>query len=315
MVTLDSASALRRPGLTDLIGNTPLIRIEGLEGVPERVSVLGKAEWLNPGGSVKDRAAWNIVRRAEARGDLGPGRTLIDATSGNTGIAYAWIGAARGFRVRLALPSNANAERCRLLQLLGAELIMTDPMDGTDGAIREARSMAQLDGDAVYYPDQYSNDANWQAHYETTAPEIWAQTSGAVTHFVAGLGTTGTLVGTARRLKAYDPSIRVTAVQPDSPYHAMEGLKHLPTAMVPPIYDAAVHENLIEVSSDDAIEMVRVQAARGLMLGWSAGAAIVAAAEVARTIEDGVVVTVLPDGAERYLSDPIWDSFRETGSA
>jgi cysteine synthase B len=292
--------------LTARIGGTPLVQVSGLAGVPDRVAVLGKAEWLNPGGSVKDRAAWAIVQAAQASGALGRGRALLDATSGNTGIAYAWIGAAQGFRVTLCVPANANAERKRLLTALGAELVLTDAMDGTDGAIREARRLAERHPDRFFHADQYANPENWRAHYHGTAPEIWAQTEGRVTHLVAGVGTSGTLVGTARRLREFAPAFEAIAVQPDSPYHALEGLKHLPSAMVPAIYDPGVHQRTIEVASDEAIDMVRRQARRGLLLGWSAGAALVAAEQVARDLARGVVVAILPDGAERYLSEPLW---------
>ncbi|MEO5616652.1 MAG: PLP-dependent cysteine synthase family protein [Candidatus Eisenbacteria bacterium] len=317
------------PDLTAWIGNTPLVPIGGLEGVPGSVSVLGKAEWLNPGGSVKDRAAWGMVRAAEAR--EAPGRrdrVLLDATSGNTGIALAWIGAARGHRVHLCVPANANTERRRLLAALGAEVTLTDPLEGTDGSIREAQRLAAAEPVSYLYLDQYSNEANWRAHVEGTAREIWTQSHGRITHFVAGIGTSGTLVGTARGLRELAAaagnrapggaagdraaregrasSIEIIAVQPDSPYHALEGLKHLGSAIVPPIYDPSAHDRMIEVASDAAIDMVRLQARRGLLLGWSAGAAVVAAAQMAREIEHGCVVCVLPDGAERYLSEPLW---------
>jgi cysteine synthase B len=292
--------------LTARIGATPLVTVSGLAGIADGVTVLGKAEWLNPGGSIKDRAAWAIVQAAQASGALAHGRALLDATSGNTGIAYAWIGASRGFRVTLCVPANANAERRRLLAALGAEIVLTDPMDGTDGAIREAKRLAEENPDRYFHADQYSNPENWRAHYRGTAREIWAQTEGRVTHLVAGVGTSGTLVGTARRLRELAPALEAIAVQPDSPYHALEGLKHLPSAMVPAIYDPGVHQRTLEVASDEAIDMVKRQARRGLLLGWSAGAALVAAERVARDLERGVVVTVLPDGAERYLSEPLW---------
>ncbi|MGH7730762.1 MAG: PLP-dependent cysteine synthase family protein [Candidatus Eiseniibacteriota bacterium] len=303
-----SLLSLARPGadLTDRIGHTPLVPVGGLAGVPESVTVLGKAEWLNPGGSVKDRAAWGIVRAAEAAGALDRGRTLLDATSGNTGIAYAWIGAVRGFRVTLCLPANANAERKRLLAALGADLVLTDAMDGTDGAIREARRLAEAHPDRYYYADQYANPANWRAHYHGTAKEIWIETTGRVTHLVAGIGTSGTLVGTARRLRELAPGFTAVAVQPDSPLHALEGLKHLPSAIVPPIYDPSVHARTIEVASEEAIAMVKRQARRGLLLGWSAGAALAAVERLARGLSHAVVVAILPDGAERYLSEPSW---------
>ena len=303
---IESGSGPGLPDLTARIGDTPLVPIGGLDGVPDAVAVLGKAEWMNPGGSVKDRAAWGIVRAAEAGGALRPGRILLDATSGNTGIAYAWIGAARGFAVTLCVPANINAERRRLLAALGAELVLTDAMDGTDGAIREARRLAASDRERFYYADQYANPANWQAHYAGTAEEIWRQTEGRVTHLVAGIGTSGTMVGTARRLRALNPSLVAIAVQPDSPLHALEGLKHLASAMTPPIYDPAAHQRTVVVPSEEAIDMVKRQARRGLLLGWSAGAALVAAARVARGLAHGVVVAILPDGAERYLSEPLW---------
>ncbi|HTK30662.1 MAG TPA: cysteine synthase family protein [Candidatus Saccharimonadaceae bacterium] len=305
MTGSDLLKRVHTPDLVERIGRTPLIPVRGLAGVPDGVDVLGKAEWFNPGGSVKDRAAWAMVADAERRGAL-RGRTLLDATSGNTGIAYAWIGAARGHRVHLCLPANANAERRRLLAALGATLTLTDAMDGTDGAIREARRLVAEQPERWCYPDQYANPENWRAHYRTTAEEIWSDTEGQVTHVVMGIGTSGTLVGTGRRLRELNPAIRVIGVQPDSPYHALEGLKHLPTAIVPPIYDAGVHHELMEVASEEAIDVVKRQAARGLLLGWSAGAALVAAARVARGLERGVIVAILPDGAERYLSEPLW---------
>jgi S-sulfo-L-cysteine synthase (O-acetyl-L-serine-dependent) len=298
--------AFRGGSLIDRIGNTPLLSVGGLRGVPDAVAVLGKAEWFNPGGSVKDRAAWSMIQAGEAAGLLGPGKTLIDATSGNTGIAYAWIGAERGIPVTLCLPANANAERRRLLEALGAELVLTSPMDGTDGAIREVRRLVAQDPDRYFHPDQYSNPANWRAHVRGTAEEIWSQTEGRVTHLVACIGTSGTLVGTARGLRAKNPDIEVIAVQPDSPLHVLEGVKHLPSCLVPAIYDASVHQRTIEVSSEDAIAMAHAQARRGLLVGWSAAAALIAAERVARALASGVVVTILADSAERYLGDPMW---------
>lgn len=300
-------SILGRPGLIDYIGNTPMLPIAALEGVPETVTVLGKAEWFNPGGSVKDRAAWAMIHAGESSGALGGGRVLVDATSGNTGIAYGWIAALRGHRVRLYLPANAGAERRRLLDALGVEVVLTDAMDGTDGAIRAVRAAVAAEPGRYFYPDQYSNPENWRAHYLGTAEEIWTQTEGRVTHLIAGVGTSGTLVGCARRLRALQPALEAIAVQPDSPLHVLEGLKHLPSAMVPPIYDPAAHQRTIHVGSEAAIEMVKRQARHGLLLGWSAGAALVAAERVARRLEHGVVVAILPDSAARYLSDPLWE--------
>jgi len=299
-------SILGSPALTGLVGDTPLLPIGGLREVPGRVEVSGKAEWFNPGGSVKDRAAWGMVQAGERSGALTRDKILIDATSGNTGIAYAWIGAARGLRVRLCVPANASARRLRVIEALGAELLLTSPMEGTDGAIREARRMVAEEPDRYFYPDQYSSPANWQAHYRTTAAEVWAQTEGRVTHLVAGIGTSGTLVGTARRLRELKPELEVVAVQPDSPYHALEGLKHLASCMVPAIYDPGAHQRTLEVTSEDAIDMAKRQARLGLLIGWSAGAALAAAERVARQLERGTVVAILPDGAERYLDDPLW---------
>ena len=300
------ATLLGSPGLVGRIGDTPLVPIRGLAGVSAEVEVWGKAEWLNPGGSVKDRAAWAMVEEGETSGALGTGRTLIDATSGNTGIAYAWIGAARGFAVELCVPANVGAARKRLLAALGARLVLTDPMSGTDGAMIEARRRVTGDPARYFYPDQYSNPANWKAHYRGTAAEIWAQSGGRVTHLVAGVGTSGTLVGTARRLRELNPALVAVAVQPDSPLHVLEGLKHLATAKVPAIYDPGVHQRTIEVASEEAVGMAKRQARHGLLIGWSAGAAVVAAERIAREIAHGVVVCVLPDGAERYLGDPLW---------
>jgi len=277
MIRSPNSIVARGHDLTSAIGDTPLIPIPGLEGVPDGVELYGKAEGMNPGGSVKDRAAWNIVQSAEASGALGGGRILLDATSGNTGIAYAWIGAARGHKVRLCVPANASAERLRLLRAYGAELELTDPMDGTDGAILEAQRIAAADPARYYYADQYSNPANPAAHERTTAPEIWRQTEGRITHLVAGIGTSGTLVGTARGLRSLDPAITIVAVQPDSPLHVMEGLKHLATARTPAIYDPAVHQRTLAVTSEQAIDMAKRMARRGLSLGWSAGGALAAA--------------------------------------
>ena len=265
------ANLLGGPGLVSRIGDTPLVPIHGLEGLREGVEVWGKAEWLNPGGSVKDRAAWAMVEEGEASGALGTGRTLIDATSGNTGIAYAWIGAARGFAVELCVPANVGVARRRLLGALGARLVLTDPMSGTDGAMLEARRQVARDPGRYFYPDQYSNPANWKAHYRGTAGEIWTQSGGRVTHLVAGVGTSGTLVGTARRLKELNPALVAIAVQPDSPLHVLEGLKHLATAATPAIYDPGVHQRTVEVTSEEAVLMAKSQARHGLLIGWRRG--------------------------------------------
>ena len=301
-----SVVAPERGGLLSRVGGTPLLRLRRVaRDVPAGVEVWAKAEHLNPGGSVKDRAALAMVLEGEREGRLAPGKTILDATSGNTGIAYAMIGAARGYRVALCLPRNAGAGRKRILRAYGAELVETDPTRSTDGAQLVAREMAARDPDKYFYPDQYNNPANWRAHYEGTAPEIWEQSAARVTHFVAGLGTTGTFVGTTRRLKEYDARVRAVAVQPDSPLHGLEGLKHLATAIVPGIYDAALADEHATVSTEDAQEMRRRLAhEEGLLVGTSSGANVFAALRLARTLPGGsVVVTVLCDGGERYLGE------------
>jgi cysteine synthase B len=295
----------RRTPILALIGNTPLLRLSG--DIPAGVEIYAKAEWQNPGGSVKDRAAWRMIAEAERAGALKPGGTILDATSGNTGIAYAMLGAALGYRVRLCVPANVTPERLRMLRAYGAEVVLTDPMEGSDGAIREARRLSAADP-SLFYSDQYNNEANWRAHYDTTAAEIWAQTGGRVTHFVAGLGTSGTFVGTARRLRELNPCIRLIAFQPDSPLHAIEGLKHMASAIVPGIYDPSLAGEDLRISSEDAQEMTRQLAARhGLLAGVSSGAALAAALRVAADARDAVIVTIFPDGGARYLSDRFWD--------
>ena len=294
--------------LTGLIGRTPLLRITGFPEVDERgVEIYAKAEWQNPGGSVKDRAAARMIAEGERSGALKPGGTIMDATSGNTGIAYAMLGAALGYSVTLCVPANVTRERLRTLRAFGANVILTDPMDGSDGAIREARRLHDSDP-SLFYPDQYNNAANWQAHFCTTAPEILDQTQGRVTHFVAGVGTSGTFVGTARGLRHVKPQIRTFAVQPDSPLHAVEGLKHMASSIVPGIYDPSVADEDLRVTTEDAQAMTRrLAASHGLLVGVSSGAALTAALHVARTVRDAVIVTVFPDGGTRYLSEPFWD--------
>lgn len=292
----------------DLIGNTPLIPLKRVARDVPGVEVLGKAEWFNPGGSVKDRAALAMVRAAESSGSLAPGRVLLDATSGNTGIALAMIGAALGYRVTLCVPENASESRKRTLRALGAELVFTDPFGGTDGAQRKAREIAAADSTKYLYLDQYNNEANWRAHYEGTAEEIWRQTGGRLTHFVAGLGTTGTFVGTARRLKERKPEVRCIAFQPDGPLHGLEGLKHLDTALVPGIWDPTAADEILTVSTEEAQGWVRRLAREeGLLVGTSSGAAVAVALRVARSIRQGVVVTILPDGGDKYLEEPYWE--------
>lgn len=300
----------RRSSVIDLIGNTPLLRLARIAPeLPQGVELYAKAEWYNPGGSVKDRPALYMIREGERSGQLRPGMRIADATSGNTGIAYATIGAALGYRVTLAMPDNASVARKRILTALGAELILTDAMEGSDGSIRAIRALVAEQPEHFFYPDQYNNPANVQSHYETTGAEIWAQTDGRVTHFVAALGTCGTFVGAGRRLRAENPHTRLLAVQPDGPYHALEGVKHLPTTeLVPGIYDLTLQDQVIEVGSEEAFEVVRTLArTEGLMVGISAGANVAAALRVARELEQGVVVTILCDGAAKYLSDRFWD--------
>jgi cysteine synthase B len=291
----------------DLIGNTPLLRLKKFEGGLRNVELYGKAEWFNPGGSVKDRPAANMVKEGLKSGALRPGKILLDATSGNTGIAYAMLGASMGFPVKLCVPSNVTVERKRLLQAYGAEMIFTDPMDGSDGAIREARKQVAADPERYFYPDQYNNDANWGAHYATTGPEILAQTEGRITHFVAGLGTSGTFMGTGRRLREVNPAIKLLSFQPDSPLHGLEGLKHMETAIVPGIYDPALADEDMRVSTEDAYTMVRRLAREeGLLVGISGGAALAAALTVARDVRDAVIVTIFPDSADKYMSERFW---------
>jgi cysteine synthase B len=292
----------------DLIGRTPLVRLHHFErDVPGGVELYAKAEWQNPGGSVKDRAAARMLLEGEASGALVPGKTILDATSGNTGIAYAMVAAAKGYAVQLCVPDNASPERKLMLRALGADLVLTDPLEGTDGAIREARRRFAAEPDRYFYPDQYNNAANWRAHYDTTGAEIIEQTSGRLTHFVAGLGTSGTFVGTGRRLRAFNPKIRLISFQPDSPFHGLEGLKHMETAIVPGIYDPTVADADLRVSTERAHAMVkRLARDEGLLAGISSGAALAAMLDVAARLDGGVVVTVFPDGAEKYLTDAFW---------
>jgi S-sulfo-L-cysteine synthase (O-acetyl-L-serine-dependent) len=292
----------------DLVGNTPLLELASISSEVPNVTILGKAEWYNPGGSVKDRPALWMVRDGEKSGELDAGKVILDATSGNTGIAYAWIGAALGYKVKLCMPKNASEERKKILRALGVEIVLTDPGEGSDGAIREARRLYAEDPKQYFYPDQYTNPANPKAHYESTAPEIWEQTEGEVTHFVAGLGTSGTFVGTAWRLKEYNPEIKVISFEPDSPFHGLEGMKHMASALVPEIYDPMIADENLGASTEEAYEMVkRLAREEGILVGLSAGAAVATSLRVARELESGVVVTVLPDGADKYLSESFWE--------
>lgn len=298
--------------LESRIGNTPLIRLDRVVDSLPGIALLAKAEWHNPGGSVKDRAAAAMVREAIAEGRLGPGKTLLDATSGNTGIALAMLGAALRFPVLLAMPSNVSPERKRILKAFGAEVEWTKADEGSDGAIRCARELAGDDPDRFCYIDQYSNKANWRAHYETTGPEIWRQTDGRITHFVAGLGTGGTFMGTTRRLKELKPEVVAVSMQPDSPFHGLEGLKHMATSIMPAIYDPWLADRDLEVGTEAAYEMAkRLAREEGLLVGISAAAAVAASLQIAREEaaegRSAVIVTVLPDSADKYLSERFWE--------
>lgn len=299
------------------IGRTPLFRLEKVtEGLSEKVAVYVKAEHLNPGGSVKDRAAFQMIRKGWHSGALRKGKTLIDATSGNTGIAYAMLGAAFGIPVTLAMPANASSERKLILKTYGADLILTDPMESTDGAQRYVRDRVAKEPDRFFYPDQYNNDANWRAHFKGTGVEIIEQTEGRVSHFVTGLGTTGTFMGVTRRLKLFNPSIRCYALQPDSPLHGMEGLKHMETAIVPGIFDPELVDEMLHCTTEAAHDMTRRLAKEeGLFVGVSAGANVTTALQLAHTLEEGMVVTILCDTGTRYLSESFWNDANENGNA
>ncbi len=294
--------------MIDLIGGTPLIRLRAFGRDTPAVELYAKAEFQNPGGSVKDRAAASILREAKRAGRLRDGVTILDATSGNTGIAYAMISAAFGYRLKLCMPANVTPERTRTLKAFGAELILTDPMEGTDGAIREARRLFAADPQRYFYADQYNNDANWRAHYDGTGPEIIEQTEGRITHFVAGLGTSGTFMGVGRRLRELNHEIRLISVQPDSPMHGVEGLKHMETAIRPGIYDDRLADEDVRVSTEQAYDLTRRLASEeGMLVGVSSGAALAAALGLAARIRKGVVVMVFPDSGTRYLTERFWD--------
>jgi cysteine synthase B len=310
METAFRADEFSKSHLEAAVGNTPLVRLRRVTSdLPENVEVYAKAEQLNPGGSVKDRAALAMILAGEQSGELTKDKIILDATSGNTGIAYAMIASARGYRVTLALPKNASEARKHILRLYGAEIVETDPMSGTDGAQQVARSLFDADPDKYFYPDQYNNEANWKAHFATTAPEIWWQTGGRVTHFVAGLGTTGTFVGTVRRLKEFNPDLKAISIQPESPLHGLEGMKHLETAVVPGIYDAELADENFAIATEDAQTMTRRLAREeGLFVGPSSGANVFAALQVAQKLaDDGVVATILCDGGGKYLNEDFWN--------
>ncbi len=313
MLATERVRSTHRPRVENLIGNTPLLDFNRITAhLPDHVTIRAKAEWYNPGGSVKDRAALNMILTAEEWGLIAPGHTtLLDSTSGNTGIAYAMIGASRGYTVKLFVPANASPERVTILTAYGVDVVLTDPMEGSDGAIREARALAAAEPDTYFYLNQYDNDANWQAHYQTTGVEIWEQTEGRVTHFLAGLGTSGTLMGTGRRLKEYDPAIQVISLQPESPFNGLEGLKHMETAIQPGIYDPAFADRNISVQTEAAYDMARRLAREeGYLVGISAAAAMVGALRVADELAEcdqpATIVTIFPDNAYKYLSESFW---------
>jgi S-sulfo-L-cysteine synthase (O-acetyl-L-serine-dependent) len=298
-----------------LIGNTPLLRLERIAREFPNVQLLGKAEWYNPGGSVKDRAAFSIVSEGQRSGKFAPGKILLDSTSGNTGIAYAMIGAAEGFPVTLCMPENVSPERKRILFAYGANIIYTPADEGSDGAIRVAREMYAKEPEKYYYADQYSNDANWKAHYYGTAEEIWRQTEGRVTHFISMMGTSGTFMGSSRRLKELNPNVRCISLQPDSPFHGIEGAKHMASAIVPKIYDASLADEDIGISTEESYAMaIRASHEEGLLIGISSGAAIAGGLQIARrlpTNEEAVIVCILPDSGDKYLSERFWTETAE----
>ena len=314
MPAVISALSLPRAGADSLlgqIGNTPLLRLAKIDAGLPGVEIYAKAEFFNPGGSVKDRAGLNLILDGERSGKLTRDKIILDSTSGNTGLAYAMIGAARGYRVRLCLPSNASEERKRMLAAYGAEMILTDPAEGSDGAILKCREVYAANPDIYYYPDQYNNPANWMAHYDTTGPEIIAQTAGRITHFVACMGTSGTFTGTSRRLKRDVPGVRCISAQPSSGFHGLEGLKHMASAIVPGIYDPTLADDNIWIETEDAYRMARrLGREEGVLTGISSGANLVAATTIGRRLaeegREGVIVTILCDGAEKYLSEPFW---------
>lgn len=296
-----------RHRLVDCVGNTPLLELSRIAAEVAPVRIFGKAEWYNPGGSVKDRPALNMILDGERTGRLTKDTILLDATSGNTGVAYAMLGAALGYRIRLCVPKNIGPIRQRILESYGAELVLTDPTKGSDGAIEKARELYAKEPEIYFYPDQYNNPANWGAHYATTGPEILRQTNGEITHFVGGLGTSGTFMGTGRRLREEKPDVRLISFQPDGPMHGLEGLKHMPTSIVPGIYDATYADENLWVRTEDAQKMcLRLAREEGLLVGMSAGAAVAGALQVARELKEGTVVTILCDSGHKYLDFEFW---------
>ena len=300
---------MQNPSLIDRIGKTPLLRLRRIlpPQTPSSVEVFAKAEWFNPGGSVKDRAAWNMIQDGEKRGVFKLGKTLIDSTSGNTGIAYAWLGAAKGFPVELVMPENVSEERKTIVRAFGAKITYSDPLLGSDGARELAGKIVQKSPEKYFFPDQYSNPANWQAHYQTTGPEIWQDTQGKVTHFVAGLGTSGTMMGTSRFLKEKNQKIFTLAIQPE-PFHGLEGMKHMESAIPVPIYDPRHHDRKITVETEPAYELTRRLAREeGLLVGQSSGAILLGVFELLKEVREGVIVAIFPDGGDKYLSTQLWD--------
>ena len=296
------------------IGNTPLLKLQKIGRDFPNVEIYAKAEWFNPGGSVKDRPALKMIEDGEKSGALTKEKTIIDSTSGNTGIGYAMIGAAKGYHVELVMPENVSQERKTIVQAYGAKVTFSSPFEGSDGAIRLVRKIVAEHPDSYFYPDQYNNPSNWQAHYETTGVEIIEQTQGKVTHLVVGIGTSGTLMGTGRRLKEFNPKINVIAVEPESALHGLEGLKHMPSAIVPGIYDERLLDGKISANTEKAYEMAhRLAAEEGLLVGHSSGAALDAALQVAEKIREGIIVTIFPDSGVRYLSSGLWSETHRRG--
>lgn len=293
----------------ELVGNTPLVRINRItKGLKRKVEIYAKLEWYNPGGSVKDRAALWMIEEAERTGELTKDKVILDSTSGNTGIAYAWIAAIKGYQVELVMPSNVSEERKKIIKAYGAKIIFSDPMEGSDGAIRVARKLYEEDPERYYKPDQYNNPSNPKAHYETTGPEIIEQTGGRITHFIAGIGTGGTIMGTGKRLKEFNPEIKVIAAEPEAPLHGLEGLKHMASSIVPGIYHEEELDGKIPIPTEEAYEMARRLAREeGLFVGQSSGAAMWGALELAKTLDEGVIVTIFPDSGDKYISKGLWD--------
>lgn len=296
------------PSVIDRLGHTPLVRLRAIERSAPHVELYAKLEWYNPGGSVKDRPAFRMILHGERTGQLTPDKIILDATSGNTGISYALLGAAKGYRVQLCAPANMSVERKRILKAYGAELVLTDPAESSDGAILKARELSQAHPERYFYPDQYGNPENWRAHYETTAVEIWEQTQGELTHFVAGVGTSGTLMGAGRRLKELNPAIRVVEMQPAEPFHGLEGLKHMASSIQPKIYDPQFADQRIGVQTESAHELVkRLAREEGLLVGVSSGGALAACLALAKQVPSGRIVTIFPDSGDKYLSERFWE--------